>query len=139
MLLKLVASLPADEFQVQVVSLSGEGPMANAFRAAAVRLDCIGSPLGRYDPLRLVRLAFLLRAFKPQIVQGWMYHGNTARHSLSFGPAFEPGSCGMCAAPTRLVKTFAYLDALTISCRHFFPPALFGLLTIRARAPSSMS
>lgn len=78
MLLKLVSQLNPENYIAQVVSLSGDGPLGEAFRATGLRLDCISSPLGLYDPVRLLKLAVVLRKFNPDIIQGWMYHGNTA-------------------------------------------------------------
>lgn len=84
MLLKLVSNLPPRDFQIQVISVSGDGPLGNAFRATGVRLDCIESMFALYDPARLVKIARVLQRFRPDLVQGWMYHGNTAASLACF-------------------------------------------------------
>jgi glycosyltransferase involved in cell wall biosynthesis len=63
-------------FDQRIVGLSGDGPMAAVFEAN-------GLPLHRFDargvtnPVKVLRsLARLIREYRPDVVQGWMYHGD---------------------------------------------------------------
>ena len=76
MLAKLVAGLDRAEFASHVVTLLGEGPLAERVRAAGVPVDSLGLARGAMDPRALWRLARLLRRVRPQVVQTWLYHAD---------------------------------------------------------------
>lgn len=78
MLFKLLCRLDGSAIEAAVVSLMGPGPVS-------VKLETLGVPvwhLGLEKPWRLasapLRLARIARRFNPDVVQGWMYHGNLA-------------------------------------------------------------
>jgi len=71
----------APENQV-VISLSVAGPQAEAIKRLGVSVYALGLKLSPDLPLRLLAFARLLRQIKPDVVVGWMYHGNLA---ASFG------------------------------------------------------
>jgi glycosyltransferase involved in cell wall biosynthesis len=71
-----------------VVSLSGEGPMAPRLRKAGIPVAALGMASWWGRAGALVRLWRLVRAIRPDAVQGWMYHGNlgaVAARSLAPG------------------------------------------------------
>jgi glycosyltransferase involved in cell wall biosynthesis len=88
MLAQIAPRLAEQGMSQTVVSLTGDGPIA-------ARLEAEGVPVVRLDlrrgagPLRdLPRLARLVGAERPKILQGWMYHGDlaaTVAHALAGG------------------------------------------------------
>jgi len=78
MLARLVTAKPGLADECAVVSLLPDGPVAGELRAAGVpvvELD-LRNPFAA--PGGLVRLARLIAETAPDIVQGWMYHGDLA-------------------------------------------------------------
>lgn len=78
MLWKVLSRIDRSRFEPSVIALSDSVAMLEAFEAIGVRCDVIGlrprlRALGR---LGLVGRA--IRARSPEIVQGWLYHGNVA-------------------------------------------------------------
>lgn len=76
MLCKLLSALDRGAFEPLVVSLVVPGPMAESFRDLGVPVASLDLPRGRPDPRALVRLVRRLRAFRPDLVQTWMYHAD---------------------------------------------------------------
>lgn len=78
MLWKLLAHADRQRFDMRVVCLIGDGPVADDIRALGIPVLCLGaqSPAGGLQALG--RLRRYLRAARPDILQGWMYHGNFA-------------------------------------------------------------
>jgi glycosyltransferase involved in cell wall biosynthesis len=76
-LLRLLEHEEKSSFSSQVFSLIGEGPIAERIRQLGVNTFNCGS---QRRPLPAVLLALVLhcRRTRPDIVQGWMYHGNLA-------------------------------------------------------------
>ena len=78
MLYKLLAGAKTSRDAI-VVSLGEDGPMGAAIAALGVPVVPLGATPGRVPtPAALLRLVRLVRAFAPDVVQGWMYHGNLA-------------------------------------------------------------
>jgi glycosyltransferase involved in cell wall biosynthesis len=76
MLLKLLGAAPLADFEQQVVALRPGGALAPAVRMAAEQvheLDLLGGVPVVTGTLALARRA---RLAVPDLVQGWMYHGN---------------------------------------------------------------
>lgn len=61
-----------------VVDLLADGEHATSIRAAGVRVHELGMGRGRPSLLALARLARLIRAGRPDVVQSWMYHADLA-------------------------------------------------------------
>ncbi len=75
MLLKLLAASPDQAGDRMVVSLTDKGAVGPRLEALGIGVVSLG--MRRLpDPLSLVRLARRIDAFAPDVVQGWMYHGN---------------------------------------------------------------
>jgi len=90
-LARLLETLPREEFPALVVSLLAEGPMAERIRACGCDVIALGMRAGVPPPGAVFRLRRALLAFLPDIVQGWMYHGNLAAWlGARFLPAETP-------------------------------------------------
>nr|WP_047166700.1 glycosyltransferase [Sphingomonas sp. Y57] len=67
-----------DRFDNRVISLMGEGAYGPRLREAGIEVRCLGMSPGRPSPIGMGRLLRAVGAQVPDIVQGWMYHGNLA-------------------------------------------------------------
>lgn len=76
-LLHLIGGLAQKGFSSSVVALR-DGPVDEEIRALGVPVEALGVSGFRALPGALQRLARVTRAFRPDLVQGWMYHGNLA-------------------------------------------------------------
>lgn len=115
----LVRLLRADRlWEHVVISLTDEGRHGPALRSAGVAVHVLGQRRGRFTPAAWLRLARLLRALRPDVVQTWMYHadllgGLAARAVGVRAVAWGVHSVGVDNASTRLV---ARLCALASRC-----------------------
>lgn len=78
MLAALVAAPSGGALAHHVVSLKSGGFHARALRDAGVPLLELGLAPGRPNPWALCRLAASIRETRPDLVQGWLYHGDLA-------------------------------------------------------------
>lgn len=75
MLWKLVAASDRGRFAHEVASMTGDGAIADRIRAAGIPVHLLGER--RRPSFGLVSgLRALVRRTRPQVLQGWMYHGN---------------------------------------------------------------
>ena len=78
MLAKLVSGADRERCEAFVVSLGSDGPMGQRVRAAGVPMFVLNASL-RWSLLRDgFRLIVTVRRWRPNVLQGWMYHGNLA-------------------------------------------------------------
>lgn len=77
MLLKLL-SVTQDRYCEAVISLKDEGTIGPRIRELGVPVWGIGLRPIAPNPFSLFRLRKLVRSFRPDLIQGWMYHGNIA-------------------------------------------------------------
>lgn len=79
-LLRLLAALPRGRFDSRVVSLlgleGGAGLLAEPIRRLGVPVESLGLRRGRAGPGAVLRLAGLMRRWRPQVVQTWLYHAD---------------------------------------------------------------
>ncbi len=75
MLLKLLSSSNGRHSQA-VVSLTDEGTAGARIAALGVPIHSLGLRKTAPSPLRALAIRRLIRQFRPQLIQGWMYHGN---------------------------------------------------------------
>lgn len=61
-----------------VISLMDDGHYGPLLREAGIGVTCLGMKRGVPSPAVFGRLRSALRATAPDVVQGWMYHGNLA-------------------------------------------------------------
>lgn len=74
-LLRLAQHL-SPHFQLEVISLSSDGPIGAALRERGVRVTVLGMRRGRFSFSGFLRLVWLLRRRRPDVVQTWMYHAD---------------------------------------------------------------
>ena len=75
MLLKLLSAASGSMEHV-VVSLGDEGTIGPRIAALGVPVHCLGLKRNAPNPFRALRILPLARRIGPQLIQGWMYHGN---------------------------------------------------------------
>ncbi|HEX8183256.1 MAG TPA: glycosyltransferase [Blastocatellia bacterium] len=78
MLYKLLSRMEKSRFESVVVSLSGQGVFAERFAGLNVPVYSIDMKTGLPTPAAAFRLVRKIREIKPDLIQGWMYHGNLA-------------------------------------------------------------
>lgn len=78
MLSKIVSATDASRIKHSVISLMGEGPLAEGIRENGAQVFELGLKQGRMTIGALVELRRLARLLRPDVIQGWMYHGNLA-------------------------------------------------------------
>ena len=76
MLWKLLSTLDRGAFEPLVISLVTPGPMGARIAELGIRVESLHLPRGLPNPAAIGRLARLLRGFRPDLLQTWMYHAN---------------------------------------------------------------
>ena len=76
MLFKLVCFPESSEFEHVVISLMNKGTMGAQIEEQGVKVFSVGDDLTKFSPKRFLNLYLLLRKLRPNLVMGWMYHGN---------------------------------------------------------------
>jgi glycosyltransferase involved in cell wall biosynthesis len=77
MLLKLLSANRNSHCQA-VVSLKDEGTMGPRIKELGVPVYSLGLRPSPPNPFRVFSIKSIVRQFHPDIIQGWMYHGNLA-------------------------------------------------------------
>ena len=75
MLLKLL-SAASENMEHVVVSLGDEGTIGPRITALGVPVHCLGLKRNAPNPFKALSILRLARRIDPQLIQGWMYHGN---------------------------------------------------------------
>jgi glycosyltransferase involved in cell wall biosynthesis len=75
MLLKLL-SASSGSMEHVVVSLGNEGTIGPRIAALGIPVHCLGLKRNVPNPFRALSILPLARRIGPQLIQGWMYHGN---------------------------------------------------------------
>src|SRR4051812_22877624 len=76
MVLHLARRLDRSSFRSVVVSLTGRGTMGPLIEAAGIPVRTLQLRRGVPDPRGILRLARILREFRPNIMQTWLYHAD---------------------------------------------------------------
>lgn len=85
MLLKLLTVHVSAGVECAVVSLGGEGTLGPRIGALGVPVLGLGLSRRMPNPAALLTLLRFVRRFDPQLIQGWMYHGNLAASLAGLG------------------------------------------------------
>lgn len=89
MLYKLLASLHNEALNSTVISLMGRGKITERIEALGVKVETLDLGQGERPSWQTIKkLRQFMRVFNPDIVQGWMYHGNIAATVAVF--LFDP-------------------------------------------------
>lgn len=83
MLLKLCSRLDRRRFTPSVLSLCAEGTLRPRFEALGVPVYDAGMRRGRLSARGMLTLRRQILMLRPDLVQGWMYHGNLAAMLLA--------------------------------------------------------
>ncbi len=78
MLLKLLRTTDRNLFNPVVLSMMGENDLCEEIEAMNIPVVTMEMTQGRPTPTSLFRLVKLVREIQPDLIQGWMYHGNVA-------------------------------------------------------------
>jgi glycosyltransferase involved in cell wall biosynthesis len=78
MLCKLLSRTDRKRFESAVISLDGIGTLGDRIRQLGIPVYEMGMKPSLVRPRTLVRLVRTARRLKPDLIQGWMYHGNLA-------------------------------------------------------------
>ncbi|HEV2187753.1 MAG TPA: glycosyltransferase, partial [Stellaceae bacterium] len=76
MLARLATGSDRKRFRHVVVSMTGPGALGPAIAAGGVPLRSLGIRRNAPDPVGLLRLRRMLREFRPEILQTWLYHAD---------------------------------------------------------------
>jgi glycosyltransferase involved in cell wall biosynthesis len=89
MLYNLVGRMDRTRFAPSVVSLIDTGTVGERIGCAGVPVRALGMKRGVPSPSGLFNLKKALRELRPDVIQGWMYHGNLA---ATLGAALAGGT-----------------------------------------------
>ncbi len=84
MLVRLLSQLDRDRFQSSVISLMDRGSLGDRLAALQIPLHILNLKAGRLSPASIGKLRHLVCQFNPNLIQGWMYHGNLAAQLANF-------------------------------------------------------
>ena len=89
-LFRLISEADRSTFDMQVISLLGDGPVGAKLRQANVPVECWNLSSSRPNPYALIQLARSLRFKRPDVVQTWLPHsdllGGIAAKLAGIGP-----------------------------------------------------
>jgi glycosyltransferase involved in cell wall biosynthesis len=80
MLYKLLSKTDFQRFNPVVVSLVDRGTLGDSIEKLGVPVYTIGMKSGILTWRDIIRLYRIIKEIKPDLLQGWMYHGNIACH-----------------------------------------------------------
>jgi len=78
MLYKLLSVIDRDIFEPVVISLTDYGSLGNNIKNLNIPVYKMEMNAGFPNPFKVWRFIKLVRKINPELIQGWMYHGNLA-------------------------------------------------------------
>lgn len=76
MLVRLLENTNRDQLEPIVVSLTDEGTLGQRIKALNIPVYALGMKPSLPNPMAIWQLKKLVKKHRPQLIQGWMYHGN---------------------------------------------------------------
>ncbi len=83
MLFHMMRFIDRERFEPTVISLMDRGKFGDLIEQLGVPVGTVGMLQGRPTPAAFCRLLKLVRAARPDVIQGWMYHANIAAQLAS--------------------------------------------------------
>lgn len=83
MLYKMLSKINRERFNPIVVSLIDRGTLGSSIESLGIPVHTIGMKQGIPTLSTTLRLVQIIQNFQPDILQGWMYHGNLAAYFVS--------------------------------------------------------
>ncbi|MFN6563564.1 MAG: glycosyltransferase family 4 protein [Nostoc sp. ChiSLP01] len=83
MLYKLLSRMDKQRFSPVVVSLMDRGTWGDRIANLGIPVYTIGMKPGALKLINIWRMIDIVRQLKPDLIQGWMYHGNLAAQFVS--------------------------------------------------------
>ncbi|ADE13880.1 glycosyl transferase group 1 [Nitrosococcus halophilus Nc 4] len=77
-LFRLLANRTTSHFNPSVISLLEKGVVGHQIQSLGIPVYTLGMRRGLPGPRALIHLRGLLKKLAPDLIQGWMYHGNLA-------------------------------------------------------------
>ena len=105
MLCKLLSEVNRERFAPTVISLRNRGRVREKIEALGVPVHSFAMRLAVPTPTSLYRLARLVRKLEPDLIQGWLAHGNLAAQLVS---AFIPKSPRVLWSIRQSLYSFSY-------------------------------
>ena len=84
MLYHILRFLDRERFEPAVISLMDRGKFGDMIEKMGIPVQTVGLRPGQVNPAAAFRVVKFLRAARPDIIQGWMYHANFAAQLASF-------------------------------------------------------
>lgn len=84
MLYRILYSINREKIQPIVVSLIDKGTFGDQIESLGIPVYTVGMKRGLPNPFEIFRLIRFIKQIKPDLIQGWMYHGNIAAQFANF-------------------------------------------------------
>ena len=78
MLFHLLSRINQERFKPIVISLMDSGTIGERIESLGIPVHTIGMHPGKVTPISVWKLLRTVSKIKPDVIQGWMYHGNIA-------------------------------------------------------------
>ncbi|MBT3504637.1 MAG: glycosyltransferase [Piscirickettsiaceae bacterium] len=108
------------EFDCHVISLSDEGTMGAQIKALGVTVITLNMRAGWPTLAGLLKLRSIIKKLQPDLIQGWMYHGNLAATLARFFMANKPALIWNVRQSLYDLKHEKRLTRLVIKANRFF-------------------
>ena len=118
----------ADRFDNHIISLSNMGTIGRQIEALGVPVTALGMRPGRPTPSGLLRLRKVVGRLQPDLIQGWMYHGNLAATLARYACSVKPALLWNIRHSLYEIKDEKPLTRLVIRVNRFFSNAPDALL-----------
>jgi glycosyltransferase involved in cell wall biosynthesis len=113
MLYRLLMRLDRSRFEPVVISLLDGGEWQVPLESLGIKVHSMGMKRGVPTPKMMATLLHLVRSMAPDIIQGWMYHGNIAASIAALALPIKPAIV-WCIQNTTELKLEKPLTALLI-------------------------
>lgn len=131
-LLKILAALGRSRVEVSLVVLGRLDTLAPQFRAIGIEPCFIGLRAGRWPLGEVGRLIRTVRELRPDLLQGWMYHGNLAASFL--GARLKRPVCWSVRDTPDAAHGHSRFTRLTIALSRWYVGRVARIFNVSARS-----